>query len=423
MSEAASPRGQEHSIDLGAVERPAPAADPEPPSPRRRPYLRNIVLAYAAIAIALAAAVTTAVKWSPHHRPVAEAAVQSFLESVRDGDVEAALARTDQKDLVFLQDTTVFPDPPSGSPGSSGPPGTSGLGGSPGDSEWDATRGDFLVPEALDPRWEIVTVAQVAYEERDSEGSAMARVYAEIEAYDGTRVGHRYQVGIEHGRAEIVNGIPEAEAWGAFDYLDMNGVRLRMHPDVGFANIYLLPGLYEFYPDLPSAFELDGGSSMLVLGDAFLTLGAEVPDQWMPVAMPMVSREGAAAVNAAIREHYEACAADPSGDGCPLAFPEDPEREVALAPGAAWEITAYPQVAAERLWYEYGLGYRLNTAVLGEAQVLAEITEDGRERTALVSCPIWADGLYARFDDAGGATVSDSAGAAADRCRSLIEVR
>lgn len=402
MSGAASPQPweQAHAIDLGAVEGPLADRIPEPSPPRRYRYVHNIALAYAAVALALVAAAVTAVKWSPLHRPVAEAAVLSFLEAVRDGDVKEALSHTNQADIAD-------PDPDPGS--DEGP-------------AWGATRADFLVPEALDARWEIVTVAQVGFKRGVEEGRAVAQVYAEIEAYDGTRVGHRYRVAVERGKAELEGAIPIAEAWGAFEYLDMNGVRLEMDPDVGFTHVHLLPGLYEFYPGLPPTVGLDDPAGMLVLGDAFLPLGGEVPEEWMPAPWPSVTQEGVNAVEAALREHYDACAADPSREGCPFAFPEDPERELALAPGAAWEVTVYPQVAAEQLWYEYGLGYRLQTAVPGEARVSARIVEDGRERTAMVSCPIWVDGLYARLDAEGGASVGDDGEAAAERCRSVIEV-
>jgi hypothetical protein len=422
VSEGASPRpwGQEHSIDLGAVEGPVSARASDPSPPNRYPYVHNIALAYAAIAIALAAAVITAVKWSPLHRPVAESAVLAFLEAVRDGDVEGALAHTDQGDIT---DTAVTGTAgPSGSSDLSEPSDATGDAEEPDGPEWDATRGEYLAPEALDARWEIVAVAQVEYQELEGGNEATAEVYAEIEAYDGTRIGHRYRVSVEHGRAEITGAVPEVEAWGAFDYLDMNGVRLEMDPDVGFANIYLLPGLYEFYPELPPTVALEGTGTMLVLGDTFLTLGEDVPDEWMPAPFPEVTDEGEDAVNAALRAHYDACTVDLAGEGCPLGFPEDSDRELVPAPGATWEVTVYPLVSAEQLWYEFGLGYSLQTAIPGEARVLAQITEDGHERTALVSCPIWVDGLYAQLDVEGGATVHDGEHFAADSCRSVIEI-
>ncbi|HEX2145558.1 MAG TPA: hypothetical protein VHG10_13730 [Glycomyces sp.] len=384
MSEAASPlgRGEEHAIDLGAVEHDVSASESGPSPPHRRFRIPNVALAYAALVIALAAAVVTVVKWSPLHRPVAETTVLAFLEAVRDGDVEGALALTDQEDAA----------------------------------------GAFLAPEALDPRWDIVTVAQVEYQKSASQGRYVAEVYAEIEARDGTRIGHRYNVALENGDARIEDALAEDEAWAPLDYLDMNGVRREIDPDLGTARVMLLPGLYEFYPDLPSTLELEGSASMLVLGGGYLPLGSDVPDHWLPAPWLTVSEEGEGLVNAALREHFDACAADPSGEECPFAFPEDPERELTPAPGAAWEITAYPEIEAERLWFEPGTGFGLQTATPGEVQVTALIAEEGQERTALVSCPIWVDGLYANLDLDGGASINRVYSLAEEHCRTVMEV-
>jgi hypothetical protein len=250
----------------------------------------------------------------------------------------------------------------------------------------------------------------------------VAKVYAEIEAYDGTRIGYRYQVGVEHGKAVLEGAIPKVEAWASMDYLDMNGVHIEMEPEVGYTNVYLLPGLYEFFPDLPSTVEIKEGAEMLALGGLYLTLGLDTPDVWLPVPWPEVTQEGEEAVNAALQAHYDDCAVGAVSEGCPFAFPEDSERELALAPGAVWEVTTYPKVEAEQLWYEFGLGYMLLTAVPGEARAQVEITEDGATRTALVSCPIWVDGLYAELDDDGGASVNDDSDMAEDHCRAVVEV-
>ena len=186
---------------------------------------------------------------------------------------------------------------------------------------------------------------------------AVAQVYAEIEAEDGSRIGHRYRVEIERGEAVIKEAMTATDAWGALEYLDMNGVRIDIDPEAGLVSILLLPGRYEFYPDLPSTMDLEGGDAMLVLGDRYLTLGSDTADEWLPAPWLLMSAEGEDAVNAALRAHFDACAADPSGDGCALAFPIDAERDLAVAPGAAWEITAYPEVRAERLWFEHGTGF------------------------------------------------------------------
>lgn len=383
MSESDSPQrwGEEHVIDLGALGEPAPAPGPDPAPTRRFLRIPNAALAYAAIAVALASAVVTVVKWSPLNRPLAEAAVADFLEAVHDGDVEAALALTDQKDA----------------------------------------EGEFLTPETLDSSWEVTQVAQVEYEDVGG-GVAEADVYAEIEARDGSLLGSRYHVSIDHGEAMILGAMPETEIWGAFDYLDLNGVKVDVDLEAGPAYVLLLPGYYEFYPDLPSTMELDGDRSMLVLGSRFLALESGVVDDWMPSPWLIVSQEGEDQVNAALREFYDACVADPSAEGCPFKFPEDPERDLALAPGEQWQVTVYPEVRAERLWYEHGAGFGLESSVPGEARAQVEITEDGETRTALVSCPLWLNGLYAALDFEAGFSIDTDSGWFEDRCRAIAEV-
>jgi hypothetical protein len=382
VSDSASPQrwGEEHMIDLGAVGQAAPEPGPAPSPARRFPRIHNAALAYAAIAIALAAAVVTVVKWSPLHRPLAEATVADFLEAVHEGDVEAALALTDQKDA----------------------------------------EGTFLVPEALDSRWEITEVAQVEYEDL-GEGKASAQVYTEI-ALDGNVLGHRYQVAIDRGEARIIGAMAENEAWGSLEYLDLNGVRKEIELTGAPTYIMLLPGYYEFYPDLPSQLEFEEGGRMLVLGDKFLAIEEGYVDTWMPTPWIIVNQEGEDEVNAALREFFDACALEPSNEGCPFDFPEDPDRDVALAPGEHWQVTVYPEVRAERLWYEHGAGFGLDSSLPGEAQAQVEITEDGETRSALVSCPFWAFGLYAAFDDEAGFSIDPGSEMYQDTCRSLVEI-
>jgi hypothetical protein len=388
VSESASPQrwGEEHMIDLGAVGEPAADPGPDPSPPRRFVRIPNAALAYAAIAIALAAAVVTVVKWSPLHRPLAESTVAGFLEAVHDGDVDAALALTDQ----------------------------------------EGVEGEFLVPEALDSRWEITEVAQVEYEDL-GDGAAKADVYAEIEGPDGSRIGHRYRVVIADGDAKIADALVEAEAWGSFDHLDLNGVQMPINLQAEPNYIKLLPGFYEFYPDLPPTMEFEAEGTMLVLGNKFLSPESGIVDNWMPSPWLLVSQEGEDELNATLKAFLDGCAADPSGENCPLKFPYDPNRELALAPGGQWELTTYPEVRAERLWYEHGLGFRLESTLPGEARAQAVITEDGETRTATVSCPVWVTGLYAAFDFDAGFSIADGNGefgddSYEDHCRAVIEV-
>lgn len=377
----------EFSIDLGAADA-LPAPDEPPPSPPRRPWLglppgrENILLAYAAMAIALVAAAVTLVKTSPLNRPLAEDTVTAYLEAVHDGDVDAAMTYTNIDDPV----------------------------------------GGFLRPEALDDSWRIVSVAQVAYSEEHARGDAVAQVYAEIEAEDGTRAGFRFRVGIENGRAEIQNALMAVDAFAVFDHLTINGVSVQVDGELGFVQVMLLPGVYEFYPDLPSTMEPEVEPRMLALGTQFTVLGEDYSDPWLPVPWMHATPEGQEAVDAAVREHFDACAADPSLDLCPFTLPLDPDRDVALVPGQAWEVTAYPQVQIQWWWYEQGEGFAIVTTEPGEARAQVVIVEDGLGREAAVSCPIWTDGLAADLDFDGGVTIGEGPEGVDEQCRSLIEI-
>ncbi|MFB9660730.1 hypothetical protein ACFQS3_16755 [Glycomyces mayteni] len=387
MSGAATPDrwGDEHAIDLGAVDATAEEA-PEPPStedaPKRRFRFPNAAMALAAVLLLVAAGAVAVAKWAPFGNRDAEGVVTGFLEAAQAGDIEGALAFTDQPHAT----------------------------------------GDFLVDEALDTRWSIVEVGQVASAASAREGRYVSQVYAEIEAFDGTRIGFRYFVGIEDGEVRIENALSGSEAYPAFDHLDVNGVTVPVDEAMGITNIVLLPGIYEFYPELPSTMELETEGVLLTLGNRFIPLGAEYADEWLPIPWPTVSPEGEALIEEALRAHLDRCAIDPDPVDCPFAFPDDASRAVAPAPGAAWEITAYPEVRAQWWGYELLQGFVLVTTVPGEARIPVVVTEDGRARDAVASCPVWADGLYADLDFQGGAAIHRPDGTTLERCSSLVEV-
>ncbi|PRY61914.1 hypothetical protein [Glycomyces artemisiae] len=387
MSGAASPDrwGDEHAIDLGAVDAPADEAPPVPTTigvPRRRFRFPNAAMALAAVLFLVAAGAIAVAKWSPFGKRDAEGVVTAFLEAAQAGDIRGALAFTDQPHAT----------------------------------------GDFLVDEALDTRWSIVEVGQVASAPSAREGRYVSQVYAEIEAFDGTRIGFRYFVGIEDGEVRIENALSGSEAYPAFDHLDVNGVTVPVDEALGITNIVLLPGIYEFYPELPSTMELETEGVLLTLGNRFIPLGGDYADEWLPIPWPTVSAEGAALIDRALRAHLDACALDTERADCPFAFPEDDARTIAPAPGAVWEITAYPTVRAQWWGYELLQGFTLVTTVPGEARMAVVVTEDGESRETVVSCPVWADGLYADLDFDGGAVIRRPDGTTLERCSSLVEV-
>lgn len=359
-------------------------AEPERTPPRRR--IPNAALAFAAALVMFAAAGVAAVKWLPDREPAAEEAVRSFLEAVRAGDVDAALAWAGE---------------------------TSG-------SE------QFLVPEALDGRWDIVEVAQVAYDEEPREAisgdepDATAEVYAEIEAYDGTRLGYRYEVSLGEGGPVIADALGHASYdVSGFRELELNGYTA----DLGYeTHVLLFPGLYELDESQPVTLDL-GLYPVLALGDQFIALGGDYASHWLPAAWPQVSATGQEVLDAAVREHLDRCASSAHVEGCPFAPPPGDDR-IAIPDDASWEITAYPKVNAR---YTYTTGdversFALFTLQPGSVEVEAVVTEaDGDERRTTLSCGIWMDGAYADFDADGGVTLTR--GSEADRaCRAMLEV-
>ncbi len=352
--------------------------EPEPDPPPSRPRLPNVVLVFTAAVVMLAAGVVAVSKWLPLREPAAEEAVRSFLEAVRAGDVGAALALAGESD----------------------------------GSE------RFLVAEALDDRWEVVQVAQVAYTETPR--GATAEVYAEIEAHDGTRLGHRYRVGLEGGDPVVRNALARTEHIPeGFGHLELNGYSADPGEE---SHVLLLPGVYELYESQPATLDL-GVYPVLVLGDQFIELGGEHATTWLPQPWPQLSEEGRRALDEALRARLDACAERAPADGCPFAPPPGDER-IDIPADATWEITAYPQVTAAYMYLPGSTerSFELFTTEPGSVEVEAVIVEeDGGERRTRLNCGISPDGVHAEFDMAGGVTLTPGS-TAAEHCGSMVEV-
>lgn len=353
---------------------------PEPVPPRSR--IPNAAIGFAAVLIVLAAATVAGWKWLPVHTPQAETAVRAYLEAVQAGDVETALAMV-------------------------------------GDVSGAAT--DYLAPEALDSRWVINEVAQVSYSEHTLDGTTVvyAEVYVEIEAFDGTRLGGRLGVQILEGDVSVQGGM----RFSFFDseileHFGING----LSADMGhmMEEFWLLPGVYEFYEHIPSTIDVDM-PPVLVLGNELIPLGGSHTLPRFPRPTIEATSEGRELVAERLREHFDTCAARPQIEGCAFALPPESEGRIALAEGAEWTITAYPE-ATTAPWRHGTLGHELFTAEPGRAEVPVTVTEPGGGGTheTTLSCAIWVDGIYAKFDFDGGVTVTPHS-TAADSCRSMAE--
>ncbi|THV43602.1 hypothetical protein [Glycomyces buryatensis] len=360
--------GPEFAIDLDA----GAEAVPESTTSARRIRIPNSALAIAATIITLTAAVIATIRYSDE--PLAAATVRAFLEAVHDGDVEGALALTDEPDA----------------------------------------QGDFLVPEALDSRWHINTIDQVEY--RSDETGTVAQVYAEIEADDGTKLGHRYSVQIRGERARIANPFIEADYYPTVGHLELNGVSVKSG---GELKMRLLPGLYTLYETVPDTLKVETRSA-LALGGKFRQLGEEYTSDFLPWVEVRATESGLAEVESLVHDRLAGCAVEPELEGCPFNLPQDDQREVAVAPGAEWEVVAYPTFVLNA-WYEEDRGFQLVTVEPGRASVAVDVTEeDGSTRRAVLGCSIWVEHLYAAFDFEGGVTLETGEGV--DRtCNAMVE--
>lgn len=336
---------------------PQPATwQPPPMQPRRG--MPNWVLAVVA-AVFTAAALGT---WFAVPESTAEAAVRSFLEEVRDGEVESA--------LEWLEETR--PNP-------------------------------FLTAEALDPNWEITDIAQVAYGNRGAESAA---VYAEIEAYDGTRLGHRFTVDLRGESPRIIGGTTRPMNHGD-DPIEINGFTAPNDA------VTLLPGVYHFYESAPTTLDFRM-PPVLVLGLEIVELGGDTAIKRIGYPEPELTDSGAEQLDATLREFLDECAQTRARE-CPIGVEHREDRLSEADPQAPWRIVDYPTASLGRSFdFE---GTRLETTDPGRAEFEAVI--DGA--TTTVACTIWVDGLAADVDWDSGAVTVDTGHGTVDRCEHFTE--
>jgi hypothetical protein len=355
--------------------------DSDPGSePERSPRLRisNAALAFATALLMLAAGVVALGKWLPLGERAAEETVRSFLEAVRAGDVDAALALVSE----------------------------------------ELRPGGFLVPEALDDRWKINEIAQVAYE--DSPLGSIAQVYAEIEAYDGTRIGRRYPVLLDEGPV-IYEAMGHLGSFpGGSLALELNGRAPALTGEN--VNAPILPGVYVPYESQPDTLDF-GMGAFLALGDQFIELGAGHSADWFHTMRPSLSETGQEVLDQSVRAYLDDCAARAPAEGCPSASPPEDDR-IAVSSEATWKITTYPKVSGSYAYRSDDEGhlFDLVTTEPGEIEVEAVVTGvDGAERSTILSCGLWMENVDAVFDTAGGVALTWGA-SSPGTCETMLEV-
>ncbi|WP_100447185.1 hypothetical protein [Glycomyces xiaoerkulensis] len=329
--------------------------DPDPaPAPRSRfalPRVPNSALTLASVFLLAAATVVIVLKWYPWGPTPAEEAVAEFLNAARDGEVERAL----------------------------------GLAGTDPEGE------SLLDPAALDGRWEIGEITQVAF--RDDDGGRAAEVYAEIESGAGQRVGERFTVSLDGPEPVVTDGVVGLEVLGNDSGATVNGVAVGRP---GWETVVkLLPGVYELRATPMWPFEAEP-ETVLVLGEQAAHESVRQQIDGLNTPRPTMSDGGWEAIDAEVRDFLDSCLEAP-GDGCPFELPDDPR----ITDPGRWEIASYPSATADPLFY-MPRGVELTTRVPGEARIEATVADDSPAAVTL-ACDLRVEGIVAAFDEDGEA--------------------
>ncbi|WP_030144737.1 hypothetical protein [Glycomyces sp. NRRL B-16210] len=342
-----------------------------PDAPMRPRTRRNLAIAVPLI-LALAGAVLAG-RWVQADRqtdaPVAT--VRAFLEAVRSGEVETALAMTASE--------------PSASTA-------------------------LLVPEALDADWEIADLGLGRW----VSAASTAEVWATIRGPEGTEVTAEFELD------------PEGDDWKITDpfstlhlpqlplpYIEVNGHKVDYDPEAEDAlGFVVLPGVYRLYGDPPELLAYDHGP-MLTLGHRWSDPdGTRIFDQGTTFAAAGVFKgfsvaEGIEpALGEQVAAYLDACFADPEGPelfGCPFGFEErylDLDG-VDLGAVRGWEIVEYPQVAA--VSYQGPIVGPFQIDVLDRVPGLARVTVADANSGAdvVLECTVATSGLYLWLDESG----------------------
>ena len=340
------------------VSRPDPdAAKFWPDAPMRQRTRRRLAVAILVV-LAIAATIVTT-RWTQEKQqaePPVEA-VRAFLEASRSGDVDAALALTDDE---------------------------------------PAAAKDLLVPEALSEDWTIGDVVLQSWLS-DSGGAGVEATIishdAELTAtFDLERTGEGWRL------TDPFTTLPVESA--PLPYLEVNGLTVPLEPDdVEGEYFSVLPGVYRLYEHPPELLTY-AGAPVLALGEDWAE--TEDADGIRAVIGNFNAAEGTEpSLNEQMKTYLDDCMAeDPERFGCPFAFDRwDVENEdFTPGPDRQWEIVAYPQVVAGTVGPMYTPDQlRLLVRHEGQARVTVEDEQTGEKQT--LECLITANGLYLWLDD------------------------
>jgi len=251
--------------------------------------------------------------------PEPAALVRDYLNAIRTGDVDRALAIAERR--------------PTGE---------------------EAT---FLTGEALDRGWELGRVSVV------EETTSYATVEAEIIADSGVGSTGRFELSKEEADGDWRFDAPLLEVQfspGPVQYLEVNGVTVPLTPSGwGERPVYfLLPGVYRFYDDVPGLLDMEAERAPFLPGSTERVFRQATRLQVEPPS-PTLTEEAPQRIQAAVNAHLDACAAkmhDNAEAGCPFGvfWVPDPRREdgshLEEFGDVEWRIEKYPVVAVAVGW-------------------------------------------------------------------------
>lgn len=354
-----------------AVDDPDSSAMDLSKTPGRRK--RTIIVVCAVIAVLLVG-IAAVVGWNRYQDRAPVRAVESYLEAVQDGDVEAALEH--------------FNDPPR------------------------TVGAHFLTSDALNSDWDVDDVSLDSLT-RTRTSDSRATVEATISGPNDTSVTDKLDLEEIDGEWRIVDSLSRMNVnLELLPMIEVNGFNPGMGPGTADnVTFFLLPGLYEYYTDGVEGVE-PAVKSQLVLGSEveIVEVGAElnllserVLEAVTPQAM-MLSDDATEILQAKVESYLDDCFADIEGEfeyGCPIGTGAARIAREVSSDGITdvsdleWELLEYPQIEA---YLEQAPSsareIQLRLETVGATGLTAEV--DGE--TVSLECPLPVTFIQPHFD-------------------------
>lgn len=346
-----------------AVSRPAPDAEKHWPDAPMRPRTRRRIIVAVLVILALSTtAVTTRGVRAMEQSEAPVETVRAFLEASRSGDVDAALALTDDDE----------------------PPGSE----------------ELLVPEALRDDWEIGELVLRSWLP-DSRAEVAATIIGPQDAeltstFTLERTGQGWKL------TDPFTNLPVEAV--PLPYLEINGQTIPVEPDddsgLGFA---VLPGVYRLYEHPPELLAYEGAPVIALGADWAET---EDLDGIRAVFSGFTAAEGTEpGLNEQMKTYLDGCMAEADGPerfGCPFGFTSWDIDFQGFTPGPdhRWEIVEYPEVVAATVGPMFASD-ELGLLTRHEGLALMTVADEISGEDMAFECPITTNGLYLWLDETG----------------------